>query len=114
MEKNEEIEELRVTRMGLKRRPMSDQSKEPAGPTPKSQADFLYPPGHKPRDRNPEGLKKLLEKRRAEERASNDAFEEEFRSGTDDPLTDSVRAARRTAGMDRRRDLAEYESAYNA
>lgn len=121
MSKTIDPREIRNPAMTLRRREAEQGLEDPpvGGLMPKSdqgdgQRKFLYPPGSKPRDRNPEGLKKLLEKRKAEERASNDTFEEEFRAGTDDPLTDSVRAARKMAGADRRRDLEEYERAYNA
>ncbi len=119
--------EIRNPKLTLRRREREaglsdDAPKSPAagGLTPSTERDsgqrqFLYPPNSKPRDRNPEGLKRLLEKRKAEERAAADDFEDEFRRGTDDgPLTDSVRASRRMAGADRRRDVAAYEAAYNA
>lgn len=120
MEKEKpQLAEIRNPKLTLQRREREAGTEAPVGglvprETDTGQRQFLYPPGSKPRDRNPEGLKRLLEKRKAEERASNDAFEEEFRRGTDDPLTDSVRASRRMAGADRRRDEAEYAAAYNA
>jgi hypothetical protein len=84
----------------------------------KSQADFLYKPASKkgtPADaeRKRKNFIELQRKRDRELTSANDQFEDEFSSGSDAPLTDSVRAARKMAAGPAIQEDAEYASAYD-
>lgn len=82
------------------------------------QDKFLYGPKSKPKSAEDEARRRrnfleLQRKRDAEIKASSNQFEEEFSRGSDAPLTDSVRAARKAAVEPAMEEDAEYASAYN-
>jgi len=120
-----EIVNPKLTRM---RREADAGVSDDANPTPvgglvpsserAGQGKFLYGPKSKPKSAEDEARKRksfleLQRKRDAEMKASGNQFEEEFSKGSDAPLTDSVRAARKAAAEPAMGEDAEYASAYD-